>query len=104
MELNARVMDKNVRKEIKDRISKIEGANLRRLREDRGWTQEQLAEKAETNTKHISPIERGKRGIGVDLMTRFCSVFGVDELEFRKEGSAFCGYWIFSNVAVYLRG
>ena len=77
-------MEKNMRKDIKDRISKIEGANLRRLREERGWTQEQLAERAKTHAKYISPMENGKRGIGPESMRKFCEIFGVDEQEFQK--------------------
>lgn len=65
-------MGKNMRKEIKDRISQIEGANLCRLRMERGWTQEQLAELLKTNVKYLSPIENGKRGIGPDMMRRLC--------------------------------
>jgi len=77
-------MEKNMRKEIKDKISKIEGANLCRLRMERGWTQEQLAEMLKTNVKYLSPIENGRRGIGPGLMLRLCEVFGVDEREFQK--------------------
>lgn len=77
-------MEKNMRKEIKDKISRIEGGNVCRLRVERGWTQEQLAEMLKTNVKYLSPIENGKRGIGPGLMQRLCEVFGVDEQEFQK--------------------
>lgn len=77
-------MEKNMRKELRDKISEIEGANLKRLRADRGWTQEQLAEKIKTNVKYVSPMENGKRGIGPDIMQRLCEVFGVSEAEFQR--------------------
>lgn len=77
-------MEKNMRKKIKEQVSKIEGANLARLRLEKGWTQEQLAEIIKTNVKYISPIENGKRGIGPDMMRRLCAAFEVDEKEFQQ--------------------
>ncbi|MEU2655250.1 helix-turn-helix transcriptional regulator [Streptomyces sp. NPDC007325] len=37
------------------------GARVRRLREDRGWTQEDLAERTRYSSKHISAVETGNR-------------------------------------------
>lgn len=37
------------------------GANVRKLREAKDWTQEQLAEKADLDQTYISGIERGER-------------------------------------------
>ena len=35
------------------------GENLRKLRNDKGWTQEKLAEVADLNPKYVGFIERG---------------------------------------------
>ncbi|MFD1885048.1 helix-turn-helix domain-containing protein [Paenibacillus wenxiniae] len=37
------------------------GENIRRIRETKGWTQEQLAEKAELDISYLGQIERGLR-------------------------------------------
>ncbi|MGW6416597.1 helix-turn-helix domain-containing protein [Streptomyces sp. NPDC055055] len=37
------------------------GARVRRLREERGWTQEDLAERTRYSSKHISAVETGSR-------------------------------------------
>lgn len=37
------------------------GSNVRKLREAKGWTQEQLAEEAELDQTYISGVERGER-------------------------------------------
>lgn len=37
------------------------GARVRRLREDRGWTQEDLAQRTRYSSKHISAVETGNR-------------------------------------------
>jgi len=60
----------------------IEGRNLRRLRDAQGWTQDVLAAKVATDKRYISAMEKGSRGIGPDMMGRFCEVFKVDESEF----------------------
>jgi len=39
--------------------AEVFGAVVRRLREDRGWTQEQLAERAEMNASYLGFVERG---------------------------------------------
>jgi transcriptional regulator with XRE-family HTH domain len=48
------------RKFSKDPIGEIFGATVRRLRENLGWTQEQLAEVAEMSATYIGFIERGE--------------------------------------------
>lgn len=37
------------------------GARLRSLREARGWTQEDLAERAEYSSVHVSAVENGRK-------------------------------------------
>ena len=39
--------------------AEIFGAVIRELREARGWTQEQLAERAEMNASYLGFVERG---------------------------------------------
>jgi transcriptional regulator with XRE-family HTH domain len=46
------------------------GANVRKLREARDWTQEQLAERAELDQTYISGIERGERNATLLTTTR----------------------------------
>jgi transcriptional regulator with XRE-family HTH domain len=41
------------------------GSNVRKLREARDWTQEQLAEKADLDQTYISGIERGERNLTI---------------------------------------
>jgi transcriptional regulator with XRE-family HTH domain len=41
------------------------GSNVRKLREAKGWTQEQLAEKADLDQTYISGIERGERNLTI---------------------------------------
>ena len=50
------------------------GDKIRLVREKRGYSQEQLAEKMDINRSTISKIENGKFGITVDYLVRF-SIF-----------------------------
>ena len=60
--------------------------NIRRLRKARGWSQEKLARKIDSDKTYISRLERGKRSAGIDVQERLCSAFQVDQGElFRSE-------------------
>jgi transcriptional regulator with XRE-family HTH domain len=59
--------------QIKDYRLKL-GDKIRIVREKRGYSQEQLAEKMNVNRTTISKIENGKFGITVDYLVRF-SIF-----------------------------
>ena len=56
--------------QIKDYRLKL-GDKIRIVREKRGYSQEQLAEKMDINRSTISKIENGKFGITVDYLVRF---------------------------------
>jgi transcriptional regulator with XRE-family HTH domain len=66
---------------IKKEFDKLMGGNLKRLREERGLSQEQLAELIESDRRYISAMENG-RGIGGSIMQRLCRVFDVSEEAF----------------------
>ena len=59
--------------QIKDNRLKL-GDKIRIVREKRGYSQEQLAEKMNINRSTISKIENGKFSITVDYLVRF-SIF-----------------------------
>jgi transcriptional regulator with XRE-family HTH domain len=51
--------------------------NLRRLRVDRGLSQEALAFVAEVDRTYVSGIERGLKNPSLDILDAFAAVFGV---------------------------
>jgi transcriptional regulator with XRE-family HTH domain len=46
------------------------GENVRQARQDRGWTQEDLAAKTDLAVVQVSRIERGKREIRLTTLVR----------------------------------
>jgi transcriptional regulator with XRE-family HTH domain len=58
------------------------GRNLRRLRESKGMSQEQLGIKIGNRASKISAVENGKEGLGKALMLKICSVLKVQPIEF----------------------
>jgi transcriptional regulator with XRE-family HTH domain len=69
---------------VKKDLDRLMGQNLKRMREERGWSQEQLAEMIDTDGRYISAVENG-RGIGKSLLDRLCGVFGVEEDAFARQ-------------------
>ena len=57
-------------------IRRTVAKNLKKFREEKGFTQETLAEKLENSTSHIANIESGKTGISDDLLCGLCNIFG----------------------------
>ncbi|MFB9993760.1 helix-turn-helix domain-containing protein [Deinococcus oregonensis] len=51
--------------------------NMRRLRHERAWSQEDLAAKAQLHRNQIGAMERGKNSVGIDIIDRIALTFGV---------------------------
>ncbi len=58
------------------------GRNVARIRTERGFSQDQLAEKAELDRTYLSGIERGVRNPGIQSVLKLCKALRVtpDEL------------------------
>lgn len=53
------------------------GSNVRRWRELRGLTQEQLAAEADISMRHMGRIERGEGNPTVDVLERLANVLDL---------------------------
>lgn len=53
------------------------GANLRRAREKRGFSQEELAFKAGVHRTYVGGIERGEYNITILTLRRFVKALGI---------------------------
>ncbi len=61
---------------------KIVGANIRRLRKQRGLSQEALAGEAGLAMRHLGRIERGEGNPTVAILGKLAEVLGVHPTEF----------------------
>jgi transcriptional regulator with XRE-family HTH domain len=53
------------------------GKNLRRLREEKGWSQEAFAHEANVHRTYVSDIERGARNPTITVVEKLAKPFGV---------------------------
>jgi transcriptional regulator with XRE-family HTH domain len=53
------------------------GKTIRRYREQCGWTQERLAEKADLTSKYLGEVERGAVNISVDTLLRLAKALRI---------------------------
>ncbi|MGH6777763.1 MAG: helix-turn-helix domain-containing protein [Bradyrhizobium sp.] len=56
-------------------------ANLRRLRQSTGFSQEALADRAEPHRTYISSVERGERNVSLENIFRIAKALGADPRE-----------------------
>lgn len=54
-------------------IRKKLGANVKRLREDMGLSQEQFAFEADIHRTYVSDVERGARNISIEVLEKFAA-------------------------------
>jgi transcriptional regulator with XRE-family HTH domain len=57
------------------------GKRVRQLRDDRGWTQERLAEAAEMHAVQISHIEHGRNNAKLTTVCQLARAFGMTASE-----------------------
>lgn len=59
-------------------INKRLGFNIRKYREKKGWTQEQLALEADLHRAYVGQIERGEKNIGLINLNKIAKTLNVD--------------------------
>ena len=60
-----------------DDIERAFGAAVRSFRQERGWSQDDLADRAGLQPTYVSDLERGRRSPGMSTQARLASAFGV---------------------------
>lgn len=59
-------------------INKKVGLNIRKYREKKGWSQEQLALEADLHRAYIGQIERGEKNIGLINLEKIAKALNVE--------------------------
>ncbi len=58
---------------------------IRALREERGWSQEDLSEASGLHRTYIGAIERAERNMGIDNLESFAKAFKISIAELFRE-------------------
>jgi transcriptional regulator with XRE-family HTH domain len=53
------------------------GKNIRRLRGEQGWSQEDYADRAGIHRTYVSDIERGRRNPTITVVEKLAKPFGI---------------------------
>ncbi len=64
-----------------DEIRTRFGARVRRLRNDRGWSQEAFADRAGLHRTYIGSVERGEQNISLENIEKLAATLGVSLAE-----------------------
>jgi transcriptional regulator with XRE-family HTH domain len=75
------------------------GAAVRRLRETRGWSQEQLAEYAELNRSYVGEIERGSAIASIVTVDKLARAFQVPIERLLNPSSGGAGLAVLAHAA-----
>lgn len=63
-------------------IQRQVGLNVRKLREKRGWSQEELAHRSHLHRTYISGVERGVRNPTIAVLEEIAAALGVSPAKF----------------------
>ncbi|MBN2136808.1 MAG: helix-turn-helix transcriptional regulator [Sedimentisphaerales bacterium] len=58
-------------------INKEVGFRIRCLREERGWSQEELGQRAGLHRTYIGHVERGEKNLGIENLEKIAKALGV---------------------------
>lgn len=61
------------------------GQRMYELRREKGYTQQQMAERLNISLQHYSNIERGRRRCSIDLFIEVCKILGVHGNELLRD-------------------
>lgn len=62
-------------------LNEVIGTNLRRIREERGLSQEAMAEVCGLHRNYLGGIERGERNITLDTVSRIAAAIDVSPIQ-----------------------
>ena len=68
------------------RLREIVARNLRRLRQAKGLSQEELADRADINRNYVGMLEREQHAATIDMLEKLADVLETDPVEFFRRG------------------
>jgi transcriptional regulator with XRE-family HTH domain len=65
-----------------DDLRDLFATNLRRLRHDRGLSQDELADQAEVSRSYLAQVETAKKHISLKIIAKLAHALDIDPVEF----------------------
>lgn len=62
---------------VRMKLRQVVAKNLRRLRQDKGLSQEELADRADINRNYVGMLEREEHAATVDMLEKLAEVLDV---------------------------
>ena len=69
---------------MKYKILSVFAKNVKKYRQEKGWTQEKLAQKAGLHRTYIGSIERSERNVSLTNVSKFAKALNVSIEELLK--------------------
>ncbi len=69
------------------RLRETVARNLRRLRQAKGLSQEELADRAHINRNYVGMLEREQHAATIDMLEKLADVLETDPVEFFQRGA-----------------
>lgn len=67
------------------RLRRIVARNLKHLRQEKGMSQEELADRAEINRNYVGMVERSENAATVDMLEKLAEALGAKPVDFFRE-------------------
>ena len=67
------------------KLRRIVARNLKHLRQEKGMSQEELADRAEINRNYVGMVERSENAATVDLLEKLAEALGAKPVDFFRE-------------------
>jgi transcriptional regulator with XRE-family HTH domain len=68
-------------------LKDVVALNLRRLRQGKGWTQEELADRVGLSVRYVGQVERGQASMSVTVLGQFADALATDATELVRGSS-----------------
>ncbi|RCK45301.1 XRE family transcriptional regulator [Thalassospira profundimaris] len=67
------------------KLRRIVAQNLKHLRQEKGMSQEELADRAEINRNYVGMVERSENAATVDMLEKLAEALGAKPVDFFRE-------------------
>ena len=64
-----------------DNVRVLVGERIRNLRKEKGWSQEELGEKADLHHTYVGAVERGEKNASLDTLDKIADALGIEMVD-----------------------